>query len=121
MAYSTIDSGYILSLPKLPNPATSDPAYQRVLAWYLPTDLLEKILPRLAKFGEEAVSARVNELISNAERDQPYIKTRNLWGEKYPHDRLVTSEGWKGIGRWGISNGFVRSSAGGSSLQQLIE
>jgi len=90
MAYSTRDSGYILSLPKLPNPATSDPAYQRILAWYLPTDLLETIQPRLEKFGEEAVSDRINELIANAERDQPYIK---------------------GIGRWGISNGFVRSSA----------
>ena len=105
---STIDSGYILSLPKLPNPVTSDPAYQRVLAWYLPSDVLDKIRPRLEKFGEEAVSDQVNEWISNAERQQPYVKSRNLWGEKYPHDRLVTSEGWKRLGEWGIKNGYPR-------------
>ncbi|KAK3721781.1 hypothetical protein LTR37_002946 [Vermiconidia calcicola] len=104
---STIDSGYILSLPKLPNPATSDPAYQRVLAWYLPTSVLDELQPRLEKFGEEAVSDRINEWISNAEREPPYVKTRNVWGENYAHDRLVTSEGWKRLGEWGISNGVV--------------
>ena len=103
---STIDSGYILSLPKLPNPATSDPAYQRVLAWYLPTSVLDELQPRLEKFGEEAVSDRINEWISNAEREPPYVKTRNVWGENYAHDRLVTSEGWKRLGEWGISNGY---------------
>ena len=104
---STIDSGFILSLPKLPNPATSDPAYQRVLEWYLPTTILDKLQLRLEKFGEESVSERINEWISNAESQQPYVKSRNLWGEKYPHDRLVTSEGWKRLGEWGIKNGYV--------------
>jgi hypothetical protein len=104
---STIDSGFILSLPKLPNTATSDPAYQRVLEWYLPRTVLAKLRPRLEKFGEESVSERINEWISNAESQQPYVKSRNLWGEKYPHDRLVTSEGWKRLGEWGIKNGYV--------------
>ena len=105
MQPSTIDSGYILSLPKQQNPATSDKAYQRVLAWYLPKDLLNKLKPRLQRFGEEAVSDQVNEWIGNAERDQPYVKSRNVFGEQYTHDRLVTSEGWKRLGQWGISNG----------------
>ena len=104
---STIDSGFILSPPKLPNPATSDPAYQRILSWYLPTPLLDRLRPRLEHFGQEAVSDQVNEWISNAERQQPYFKSRNVWGEKYAHDRLVTSQGWKDLGRWGISNGYV--------------
>lgn len=109
---SAIDSGFILSLPKLPNPATSDPAYKRVLEWYLPPNVLDKVRPRLEIFGEEAVSERIHEWISNAESQQPYVKSRNLWGEKYPHDRLVTSEGWKRLGQWGIKNGYV---AGGVS------
>ena len=25
----------------------------------------------------------------------------------YPHDRLVTSEGWRRLGEWGIMNGYV--------------
>lgn len=102
---STIDSGFILSLDRLPNPATSDAAYQRLLSWYLPQSELDKLQPRLERFGEEAVSDQVNEWISNAERQQPYVKSRNVWGEKYPYDRLVTSEGWKRVGAWGIRNG----------------
>lgn len=105
MEPSTIDSGFILSLPPLSNPATSDVAYQRLLSWYLPQYLLDQLRPRLEKFGDEAVSDRTNELISNAEQQQPYVKSRNVWGEKYPYDRLVTSEGWKQLGRWGLSNG----------------
>lgn len=102
---STIDTGYILSLPPLPNPATSDNAYQRLLSWYLPPDLLQNLQPRLEKFGDEAVSNQINEWVSNAERQQPYVKTRNVWGAKYASDRLVTSHGWKELGRWGIRNG----------------
>lgn len=105
VAPSTIDSGFILSLPKLPNPATTDPAYERVLSWYLPGDILSDVRPRLESFGEEAVSPRINEFISNAERQPPYVKTRNVWGKKYAHDRLVTSEGWKALGAWGAKNG----------------
>lgn len=104
---STIDSGFILSLPRLLNPATSDSAYQRVLAWYLPPAVLDVLLPRLEKFGEEAVSDGVHEWIANAESQPPYVKLRNVWGERYPHDRLVTSEGWKRLGEWGIKNGLV--------------
>ena len=102
---STIDTGFILSLPKLPNPATSDPAYERVLSWYLPKPVLQTLRPQLEQFGEEAVSEQTNELVANAERQPPFVKTRNVWGEKYAYDRLVTSEGWKGLGRWGSRNG----------------
>ncbi|KAK5729357.1 hypothetical protein LTR17_011987 [Elasticomyces elasticus] len=90
---STVDTGFILSLPPLPNPATSDPAYQRVLAWYIPEPFLKQVLPQLEAFGKEAVSPQINELISDAERQQPYIKDRNVWGAKV--NRLVTSTGWK--------------------------
>lgn len=107
---STTDAGFILSLPRLPNPSTSDPAYQRILSWYLPEPTLGKLRPRLERFGEEAVSDKINEWISNAERDPPYVKSRNIWGEKYPHDRLVTSEGWKRLGEWGIRNGYANDS-----------
>lgn len=103
---STTDTGFILSLPRLPNPATSDPAYQRVLQWYLPPSIYATLQPRLEKFGAESISDRVHEWIGNAEKQQPYVKTRNLWGERYPHDRLVTSDGWKQVGAWGIKNGY---------------
>lgn len=102
---STVDNGFILSLPKLPNPATSDLAYQRVLSWYLPSPIYAQILPSLTEFGQEAISQKVNEWIANAESQPPYVKTRNVWGERYAYDRLVTSQGWKTLGRWGAKNG----------------
>ncbi|KAK3620825.1 hypothetical protein LTR56_023157 [Elasticomyces elasticus] len=102
---STVDTGFILSLPPLPNPATSDPAYQRVLAWYIPDSFLKQVLPQLEAFGKEAVSPQINELISDAERQQPYIKDRNVWGGKV--NRLVTSTGWKELGKFGARNGVI--------------
>lgn len=102
---STISTGFTLSLPPLPNPATSDRAYTRILQWYLPPAIYSKLHPRLERFGAEAVSDQVSEWISNAEKQPPYVKTRNIWGEKYPADRLVTSEGWKRLGDWGVRNG----------------
>ncbi|KAK3639756.1 hypothetical protein LTR56_012333 [Elasticomyces elasticus] len=102
---STVDTGFILSLPPLPNPATSDPAYQRVLAWYIPEPFLKQVLPQLEAFGKEAVSPQVNESISDAERQQPYIKDRNVWGGKV--NRLVTGTGWKELGKFGARNGVV--------------
>jgi alkylation response protein AidB-like acyl-CoA dehydrogenase len=104
---STADSGFILHLPPLENPFTSDESYQRVLAWYLPSDVLEVVKPRLAKFADEAVSDNTNELVANAETQQPYVKSRNVWGARYPYDRLVTSHGWKELGIWGAKNGVI--------------
>ncbi|KAK2786490.1 hypothetical protein FQN52_007795 [Onygenales sp. PD_12] len=104
---SSADVGFILSPPPLQNPYTSDAVIQRILQWYLPSDIISNISPKLEKFGSEAISAEINSLIGNAETQQPYIKTRNVWGGRYDVDRLITSEGWRGLGKWGISNGVV--------------
>ncbi|CAI7651109.1 unnamed protein product [Penicillium bialowiezense] len=102
---STADEGFILSIPGLENPAISDQAFQRILQWHIPQDLLAKISPELHKFGSEAISEEINNLIGNAETEQPHVKTRNVWGARYERDRLITSTGWKELGKWGISNG----------------
>ncbi|KAJ5296159.1 hypothetical protein PENANT_c021G05060 [Penicillium antarcticum] len=104
---STADEGFILSTPALENPYTSDAVFLRILQWYLPRDVLSKILSDLQHFGSEAISDETNGLIGNAETQLPYIKTRNVWGARYHADRLVTSAGWKGLGKWGIKNGVV--------------
>ncbi|CAL5872837.1 uncharacterized protein PFLUO_LOCUS7106 [Penicillium psychrofluorescens] len=104
---STADEGFILSTPALENPATSDPIFQRILQWHLPDDVLAKISPDLRSFGAEAISDEINTLIGNAESQPPYIKTRNVWGARYEADRLVTSTGWKELGKWGLKNGVV--------------
>ena len=102
---STADSGFTLSPPPLENPFASDESYRRVLEWYLPHDVFEAVKPCLAKFAAEAVSEEVNEWISNAETQQPYVKTRDVWGKRYAYDRLVTSHGWKELGKGGARNG----------------
>ncbi|OAP54487.1 hypothetical protein AYL99_10935 [Fonsecaea erecta] len=70
---STVDRGFILAPPALKNPFTSDESYQRVLEWYLPGDVLDTVKHRLTIFAEEAISPRINELISNAESQHPVI------------------------------------------------
>jgi hypothetical protein len=64
-------------------------------------------LPHLTRLGDEAVSAKIHEWSADAERNQPYVKGYNVWGERYGVDRLVTSEGWKRLGAWSAENGFV--------------
>lgn len=104
---STLDHGFRLRTAGLANPATSDAAFQRVLSWYLPPVVLEEVTPELEAFGEQAVSDQVHEWIANAEVQQPYVKKRDVWNNNYRFDRLVTSQGWKDIGRWGIANGYL--------------
>ena len=104
---STADSGFVLSSKPLNNPFTSDPSFQRVLSWYLPTQSLEAVKPRLTKFGDEAISDHVKDWVSDAERHPPYVKQYNVWGQRNDPDKLVTSWGWKEAGKWGIANGYV--------------
>lgn len=105
--HSTVDSGYTLNASPLENPFTSDGVFQRVIAWYLPSEAYQQVSPQLTQFGEEAISQRVNDWIANAEKQEPYVKQYDAWGRRYPVDKLVTSEGWKQLGVWGATNGVV--------------
>lgn len=107
---ATTDSGFILAPSPLSNPFTSDFAFQRVLASYLPPATYSAISPLLTEFAEEAISPEVNDWIANAERQQPYIKQYDVFGRRYEIDRLVTSHGWKEVGKWGVRNGCVTCS-----------
>lgn len=104
---ATADSGYFLTPPPLSNPFSSDPVYQRILSSYLPPEILSQIQPSLYRFATEAISESVHDLVRNAESQQPFVKTRNVWGYRPERDRLVTSDGWKQLGKWGLSNGCV--------------
>lgn len=67
--------------------------------------MLKSIEPQLKQFGDEAISEQVNEWIADAETNQPYVKTRDVFNNRYAYDRLMTSHGWKELGKWGIKNG----------------
>jgi hypothetical protein len=77
---------------------------------YLPEELVATIKPGLIKLGEEAVSPTIKDWGSNAEKQQPYVKTHDVWGARYDFDRLVTSEGWRELGKWGARHGYEHQS-----------
>ncbi|KAI9371428.1 hypothetical protein BJX61DRAFT_548264 [Aspergillus egyptiacus] len=107
MPPATAITGHITRPAPLENSYTSDPSLRRLLEWYLPPPHLSRLDPHLKTLGEEAVSEQIREWSADAERNQPYVKGYNVWGEQYDVDRLVTSEGWKRLGRWGAGHGVV--------------
>ncbi|OQE41829.1 hypothetical protein PENCOP_c004G04983 [Penicillium coprophilum] len=104
---ATADVGYITDPGPLENTYTSDPSLQRTLAWYLPSTTLESVQTHLTQLGAEAVSEQIREWSADAERNVPYVKSHNVWGKRYDYDRLVTTEGWKQLGKWGARNRIV--------------
>ncbi|KAJ5837790.1 uncharacterized protein N7525_002978 [Penicillium rubens] len=104
---ATAESGTFTQLGPLPNTYTSDISLQRMLGWYLPAQTLKLIEPHLAQLGEEAVSPQVFAWNADAETNLPYVKKYNVWGQRYAYDRLVTTDGWKQLGKWGAKHGVV--------------
>jgi hypothetical protein len=72
---------------------------------FLPKHVIESVTPELAKFGEEIISKRVFDWVTDAERNVPYVRGggRDAFGRKT--SELVVSEGWKNLQNFGIENG----------------
>lgn len=68
--------------------------------------MFAKVKQQMTVLGEEAISEQVKEWNANAEKQQPYVKSHNVWGARYDYDKLVTSEGWKELGKWGARTGY---------------
>ncbi|KAJ6101806.1 hypothetical protein N7486_004233 [Penicillium sp. IBT 16267x] len=104
---ATADSGYITQPAPLENTYTSDISLRRALEWYVPSAILQSVEPEFAQLGGEAVSEQVQEWTADAERNQPYVRSHNVWGKRYDYDRLITTEGWKQLGHWGARRRVV--------------
>ncbi|KAJ5921612.1 hypothetical protein N7454_009086 [Penicillium verhagenii] len=104
---ATAESGYITQPAPLENTYTSDSSIQRSLKWYVPSALLHSVEPHFIQLGAEAVSEKIREWTADAERNQPYVKSHNVWGKRYDYDRLITTEGWKQLGHWGARHRVV--------------
>ncbi|KAL5339995.1 hypothetical protein BJX70DRAFT_407718 [Aspergillus crustosus] len=107
MPPATATTGHVTKPAPLENTYTSDPSFRRILEWYLPPHHLTRLEPQLIRLGDEAISPQIREWSADAERNQPYVKSYDVWGGQYDVDRLVTSEGWKQLTRWGGSHGVV--------------
>ncbi|KAJ5803658.1 uncharacterized protein N7503_006108 [Penicillium pulvis] len=104
---ATADNGYITEPAPLENTYASDPSLKRALEWYVPSAILQSVEPKFTQLGGEAVSEQVREWTADAERNQPYVKSHNVWGKRYDYDRLITTEGWKQLGHWGARRKVV--------------
>ncbi|OBT73921.1 hypothetical protein VF21_07465 [Pseudogymnoascus sp. 05NY08] len=104
---ASAESGIFTQLETLPNTYTSDISLQRTLAWYLSAETFSLVEPHLTQLGGEAVSPQIFAWNADAEVHEPYVKKYNVWGQRYGYDRLVTTEGWKQLGKWGAKHGVV--------------
>ncbi|OJJ55024.1 hypothetical protein ASPSYDRAFT_158720 [Aspergillus sydowii CBS 593.65] len=104
---ATANTGHITKPAPLANSYTSDPSLRRILDWYLSAQHLTTLEPQLVRLGGEAVSEQIREWSADAEKNQPYVKGHNVWGERYDVDKLVTTEGWKRLTKWGGGHGVV--------------
>ncbi|CEJ53950.1 hypothetical protein PMG11_00281 [Penicillium brasilianum] len=104
---ATAESGYVTQPLPLENTYTTDTSLRRALEWYLPAATLRSVEPHFTQLGAEAISDQVREWSADAERNQPYVKSHNVWGKRYDYDRLITTEGWKQLGNWGARHRIV--------------
>lgn len=76
-----------------------------IAAAYLPKDIYTAVRPEVARVAQESISEKILTWGANAESQQPYVKTHNVWGARHDADKLITSEGWKELRAWGARNG----------------
>jgi hypothetical protein len=72
---------------------------------FLPKSVIESVTPDLVKFGDEVLSKRILNWVTDAERNIPYVRGggRDAFGRKT--SELVVSEGWRELQNFGIENG----------------
>jgi hypothetical protein len=72
---------------------------------FLPKSVITSVTPDLARFGDEVLSKRIFDWVTDAERNVPYLKGggRDAFGRRT--SELVVSEGWKNLQNFGIENG----------------
>lgn len=101
---SSSTDGFFQETPAVLNQLEDDIALQRALHLFLPTYVQKTVTPELTSFGNKVLSRPVLNLIANAEKDLPYLKTWDAWGRR--RDELVTSEGWRRLSQIGIEEGM---------------
>ena len=66
---------------------------------------MSSVTAELANFGDEVVSKRIFDWVTDAERNVPYLRGggRDAFGRRT--SELVVSESWKNLQNYGIENG----------------
>ena len=101
---SSID-GFFQQSPPIQNQLHDDIALKRALKLFLPEYVRQETQGELTAFGEKVLSKEVLDLVADAEKNLPYLKTWDSWGRR--RDELITSEGWRKLSALGIQDGMV--------------
>ena len=74
-------------------------------AVFLPTKILSNTSHDLSRLGNEVISKKIFDWVTDAERNTPYLSGdgRNAYGQRT--DELVTSEGWRNLQEMGLREG----------------
>ena len=102
---SSSTTGFFQTPPPVLNPFTDDLALRSALTLYIPQPLHTHLLPGLQALGDKVLSKPILDLVADAERNTPYLRTWDTWGRRV--DELVTSEGWRGLSALGQAEGMV--------------
>ena len=102
---SSSTDGFFQSSPVVLNQFYDDQAFTRALGLFLPSKVQIAIAPELSTFGDKVLTREILDLVTDAEKHPPYLKTWDSWGRR--RDDLVTSEGWRQLSAIGIQEGMV--------------
>ncbi|PVH71415.1 acyl-CoA dehydrogenase/oxidase C-terminal [Cadophora sp. DSE1049] len=104
---SSSNEGFFQPIPTIQNQFFDDAVFRTVLKFFLPKPILDSVTVDFSKFGEEVLSKKVLDWITDAERNVPYLKGggRDAFGRRT--SELVVTEGWKRLQNFGIQNGIV--------------
>jgi len=73
---------------------------------FLPRSIIDDISPELERFGQEVLSKRIFDWVTDAEKNVPYLRGggRDAFGRKT--SELIVGEGWRKLQEFGIENGY---------------
>ena len=107
MEPSSATKGFFQPHPSVPPQYLEDRALQRIITFHLPTPTPSTIANDLHRFSQLVLSKTVLGYVADAEKNLPYLKPLNTFGEENKDDPLVTSEGWRRLQELGITEGIV--------------
>ncbi|KAK3995139.1 hypothetical protein QBC44DRAFT_34041 [Cladorrhinum sp. PSN332] len=107
MEPSSSNTGFFQQQPVIKNQWHDDVSLQRVAKLFLPPPLLDKISPEISKLGDQVLTQQIFDWVTDAERNQPYLRGsgRDSFGK--PKSELIVTEGWRKLQDFGISKGVI--------------
>ncbi|KAK3326358.1 acyl-CoA dehydrogenase/oxidase [Apodospora peruviana] len=107
MEPSSASTGFFQQMPVLENQFYDDVSLQRIAKLFLPSPLLDQVQPEIAQLGQDVLSQQVLDWITDAERNQPYLRGNGRDAFGRPKSQLVVTEGWRELQKFGFEKGFV--------------